>query len=556
MRGTPLTKEIFLNGTGLSIEAACSAIRQHQHVRLTPEARARLRETRQYIEDNWLTNDSPPIYAFNTGVGGRKNVRIGVEEMEEFQVNLMKAAAAGTGEPMPTEVVRMMMLLRINAFATDHSGIRLDIVERLAEMLNQGITPVVAAKGSVGASGDLAPLALMSAALIGSPESKVEFRGRVMAAPEAFRQAGMAEAVELKAKETAALINGATASLAYAVLAAHDARALLSNASISLCLSLEALRAEIACFADQVMLARPHRGQRRVARSVRRILRDTRRCTEPARQMPPWNASGGGAAAAANRPEGPVSPRIQEAYSLRCAPQVHGPVLDALDYVEQILTTEMNSATDNPLIFREGERYSVTSVGHFHGQYIAQAMDLLALALTDLSAISDRRSARLVDPACSYGLPGGLAALRPGVNPGLSGVQSTGTGLVLENIGLCSPASVISLPAKANTEDHISNSCFAARRTRTILENSQAVVAAEMLLAAQALDIAEPSLEEFAVGIGTKAAWRALREEVPASLDGGRWAYADLDRVRALVAGGAIVSRVETACGSLWADQP
>lgn len=550
-----MAEEIFLDGTGLSIEAACSAVRQDRPVRLTPEARARLQGTRRYIENNWLTNDAPPIYAFNTGVGGRKNVRIDLDEMAEFQVNLMRAAAAGTGEPMPSEVVRMMMLLRINAFATDHSGIRVEIVERLAEMLNKGITPVVPSKGSVGASGDLAPLALMSAALVGSPESKVEFQGRVMAAPDAFRQAGMAEAVALQAKETAALINGATASLAYAVLAAHDGRALVSNASIALCLSLEALRAETACFEDHVMLARPHRGQRRVARSIRRILRDTQRCTEAARQLQPWNAAGGTGSAAANRQEGPIPPRIQEAYSLRCAPQVHGPALDALDYVDQILTTEMNSATDNPLIFRDGDRYSVTSVGHFHGQYIAQAMDLLALVLTDLSAISDRRSARLVDPACSYGLPGGLAALRPGVNPGWSGVQSTGTGLVLENMGLCSPASVISLPAKANTEDHISNSCFAARRTRTVLENSQAVVAAEMLLAAQALDIAEQALRDFDVGIGTKAAWRAVRAQVPAALEGGRWAYADLDQVKALVVGGDIVSHVEAACGSLWADE-
>jgi histidine ammonia-lyase len=229
-------------------------------------------------------------------------------------------------------------------------------------------------------------------------------------------------------------------------------------------------------------------------------------------------------------------------------------VLDALDYIDRILTAEMNSATDNPLIFREGDSYSVISGGNFHGQYIAQAMDLLALVLTDLSAISDRRSARLVDPACSFGLPGGLAALRPGVNPGLSGIQSTGTGLVLENVGLCSPASVISLPAKGNTEDHISNSCFAARRTRTVLENAQTVIAVEMLLAAHALDIAEESLADFDVGIGTKAAWRALREEIPAALEGGRWAYADIERVRALVVAGDIVGRVEAACGSLWKD--
>ncbi|MCB1385889.1 MAG: aromatic amino acid lyase [Nitratireductor sp.] len=543
-----MEKEIEITGADMRLDGVVSAARGGKPVRLAHQVRENLSETRRYIEDNWLTDQAPPIYAFNTGVGGRKNIRITQQEMEAFQVNLMRAAAAGAGEPMPDEVVRAMMLLRVNAFATNHSGVRVEIVERLVDMLNKGITPVVSSKGSVGASGDLAPLALMSAAMVGAAESKVRFQGAVMAAPEAFRRAGMAETIDLKAKETAALINGATASLAYAVLAASDARRLLSNASISLCLSLEALRAEIACFEDRVMAARPHHGQRRVARSMQRILRDTRRCTEAARQVPPWNAAGARGAVDA------VPPRIQDAYSLRCAPQVHGPVLDALDYIDRILTTEINSATDNPLIFRDGDRYSVISGGHFHGQYIAQAMDLLALVVTDLSAISDRRSERLVDPACSFGLPGGLAAVRPGVNPGLSGAQSTGTGLVLENIALCSPASVISLPAKGNTEDHISNSCFAARRTRTVLENAQAVIAVEMLLAAQALDIAEPSLAGFAVGTGTRAAWRALREEVPAALEGGRWVYADIERVRTLVVAGDIVDRVEAACGSLWGD--
>ncbi len=550
-----MTDYLDLDGINLSMADSVSVVRRGRPVRLAPEVRVRLQETRQYIERNWLTNDSPLIYSFNTGVGGQKSVRIALEDMAEFQVKLIKTAAAGTGEPMPAEVVRMMMLLRINAFATDHSGIRVEVIERLAEMLNRDITPVVAAKGSVGASGDLAPLAFMSAALIGSPDSKVEFQGTVMAAPEAFRKAGMPETIELDAKEGSALVNGATASLAYAVLAAHDARALVGNASISLCLSLEALRAEIACYEDRVMLARPHRGQRRVAGSIRRILRDTQRCTEAARQIQPWTAAGGGAPAVAAQQAAPVPPRIQEAYSLRCAPQVHGPVLDALDYVDRILTTEINSATDNPLIFRDGDLYEVTSVGHFHGQYIAQAMDLLALALTDLSSIADRRSARLVDPACNYGLPGGLAALRPGVNPGLAGVQSMGTGLVLENVGLCSPASVISLPAKANTEDHISNSCFAARRTRTVLENAQAVIAVEMLLAAQALDIAEQSLGGFELGRGTKAAWQALREEVPVAFDSSRWPSLDIERVKALVVGGVFVERVEQACGPLWGDE-
>jgi histidine ammonia-lyase len=423
-------------------------------------------------------------------------------------------------------------------------------------MLNHGITPIIASKGSVGASGDLAPLAMMSAALMGAPESLVELHGREMPAPAAFRQAGMSENIVLQAKDAAALINGATASLAYAVLAAYDSRLLVSNASIALCLSLEALRAETSCFDDRVMRARAHEGQRRVARSIRRVLRGTNRCSEEARQIHLWTGVGVGPAFAGKPREPAIAPRIQDAYSMRCAPQVHGPVIDALDYIDRILAIEMNSATDNPLIFQNVETYDVVSGGNFHGQYIAQAMDLLALVVTDLASISDRRSARLVDPACNFDLPGGLAANRPGVNPGFSGVQSMGTGLVLESVGLCSPASVISLPAKGNTEDHISNSCFAARRSRTIVENTHTVIAIEMLLAAEALDISDRSLSDFDVGIGTRAAWRTIREEVPAAvLHGSRWAYADVERVRGLAVGGSVLNRVEAACGALWADE-
>jgi histidine ammonia-lyase len=230
-------------------------------------------------------------------------------------------------------------------------------------------------------------------------------------------------------------------------------------------------------------------------------------------------------------------------------------VLDALQYVDGILATEMNSATDNPLIFPEGEGYAIVSGGHFHGQYIAQAMDLLALSVTDLSAICDRRSARLIDPACSFGLPANLIAQRPGINTGFSVAQSTGTGLVLENMGLCSPASATSLPAKGNTEDHISNSCFAARRTRTVVENAQAVVAVEVLLAAQALDLAERDLHAYPVGVGTAAAWRAVRTCVPAMLGDDRWLYDDLDQVRSLIVDGSLAAAVQSACGPLWSAQ-
>jgi histidine ammonia-lyase len=214
----------------------------------------------------------------------------------------------------------------------------------------------------------------------------------------------------------------------------------------------------------------------------------------------------------------------------------------------------MNSATDNPLVFREGEGYAIVSGGHFHGQYIAQAMDLLALAVTDLAAICDRRSARLVDPACSFDLPASLIARRAGVNTGLAGVQSMGTALVMENMGLCHPASVTSLPAKGNTEDHVSNSCFAARRSRTVVQNAQAVVAVEMLLAAQALDLAERDLADWPVGAGTRAAWHAIRAHVPASLDDDRWVCDDVENVRALVVAGTVTQAVEAAIGPLWSQ--
>jgi histidine ammonia-lyase len=546
---------VVLDGSGLDGRALVSIARFNAPVQLSEMSRASLQATRQYIDHHWLTDDAPLMYAFNTGVGALKNLRIGADQVVEFQTNLIRASSAGTGEPVPVEVVRAMMVLRVNAFASDYSGVRPEIVDRLMAMLNQGITPQVAAQGSVGASGDLAPLAMMAGAMMGLPRSKVNYKGQVMAATDAFLAAGMTETMDVQAKDATALINGTTASLAYAALAAYDARSLLGDATISLVLSLEALRCELSCFDDRVMLARSHPGQRAVAASMRRVLRGTQRCTEEARQVRLRSTAGLDIALAGTLHSPALAPRIQDAYSLRCAPQVHGPVRDALDYIDKILTTEMNSATDNPLIFKEGEHYQVVSGGHFHGQYISQAMDLLALVITDLAAICDRRSARLVDPACSFDLPAGLIAERPGVNTGLSGVQSMGTALVLENMGLCSPASATSLPAKGNTEDHISNSCVAARRARAVVQNAQTVIAVEMLLATQALDLAERDLAAFPVGAGTKAAWDAVRAHLPASLGSDRWVFDDIEVLRSLVVGGEISRAVDVAVNSLWPEE-
>lgn len=546
------TSVITLDGAHLRAEDVVAIARGGATVALADAARQALDATRGYIESHWLNDAAPLMYAFNTGVGALKSQRIAPAEISTFQASLVRSHSAGTGEPMPDEVVRAMMALRVNAFASNHSGVRVAIIDRLIAMLNHGITPVVPSKGSVGASGDLAPLALMSGALMGLPESRVTYRGEVMPAARAFEQAGMAPTMDVQAKDATALINGATASLAYAVLAAHDARELLGSATLSMAMTLEALRGELSCFEDRVMLARPHRGQRRVAAAIRQLVAGSQRCTEPARQLRLRGTPGLDPAQAGTPHKPPLAPRIQDVYSLRCVPQVYGPVLDALDYVDGILATEMNSATDNPLIFPEDAGYAIVSGGHFHGQYIAQAMDLLALAVADLSAICDRRSARLVDPACNFGLPANLIAQRPGINTGFSVVQSMGTGLVLENMGLCGPASATSLPAKGNTEDHISNSCFAARRTRTVVENTQAVVAVELLLAAQALDLAEPDLAAYPVGAGTAAAWSAVRAAVPAMLGDDRWVHDDIAQLRARVADGSLTAATQSACGPLW----
>jgi histidine ammonia-lyase len=500
------------------------------------------------------------MYSFNTGVGALKSLRITPDLIPTFQRNLILAHSGGTGEPMPDDAVRAMMLLRANAFASNYSGVRVEVLQRLLDMLNHGITPVVASKGSVGASGDLAPLAIMSGAMMGMPECSVRYQGKVLSAPEAFSAAGLAPSLVFLAKDASALINGSTASLAYAVLAAYDARRLLDNATISLALSLEALRAELSCFEERVMLARPHKGQQRVAQALRKILQGTQRCTEPARQIKLWGTPGIKAEDIGKPHSPPLAPRIQDVYSLRCAPQVHGPVLEALDYIDGILNVEMNSATDNPLIFPEGQAegetassFKIISCGHFHGQYIAQAMDLLALVVTDLGAICDRRSARLIDPACNFGIPANLIATLPGVNTGYSVVQSMSTGLVLENMGLCAPASATSLPAKGNTEDHISNSCFAARRTRTVVENTQAIVAVEMLLACQALDLIERDLKAYPVARGSKLAWNALRSAVPYAHEGDRWVHDDIEAAKQMVVKHSIAGLVHSECTSALA---
>jgi histidine ammonia-lyase len=533
-----------IDGFTLTVEQVIAASRDTSvKVDLAAASRAALKESRDYIENTWMHDEAPMMYSFNTGVGLLKDTRIKVEHIELFQTQLIKAHAAGMGEPFSEEVSRATMLLRANAFASNYSAPRVEVVDRLLAFLNAGIHPIMPQKGSVGASGDLAPLAYLAAAVAGFPQAEVMYQGKRMAAPEAIELAGIGVVeFDLKAKDASALINGCTVSLAVAVLAAHDARNLLSDACLSLGLTLEAMRAEMSAFDPRIHQARPHAGQIKTAAIIRKLLAGSTRTTHEARavQFPEE----------LRRTDVPYTARIQDVYSLRCAPQVYGPVFDALDYIDNIVDKEINSATDNPLIFdKDGGGFEIISGGNFHGQYLAQAMDLLAISVADLGSICERRVARLIDPTLSWGLPRNLMSGVRGVNTGYPVVQCSLSSLVMENRTLCMPGSVDSIPAKGNSEDHVSNSTWCARKAATVVANTQYIVGVEMLLAAQALTMTEALLPGFVLGAGTKAAYEEVRRQIPACLDGDRWFHDDIVAAQSFVTTGSVRKAVVEKIG-------
>jgi histidine ammonia-lyase len=511
---------------------------------LHPDAREKIAATRAYIDREWMHDDAPLMYAFNTGVGLFKDQRVLIADMADYQRKTVYAHATGIGEPFAEDTTRAMMLLRANAFASNFSGPQPELVERLIAFLNAGLHPVIPQKGSVGASGDLAPLAHMAGALCGFAEAEIVYRGRRLPAPEAIAKAGFEPEFVMGAKDASALINGSTTSLALGVLAVHDARRLLKQADIALCLSLEAMRGELNAFDPRLHKARPHPGQGRVARNVLRVTEGTKRCGQAARDLIFPDEP--------RQPDQSAAPRVQDVYSLRCAPQVHGPAIEAIEYAERIFSTEINSATDNPLIFDDGDGVYVSiSGGHFHGQYMAQALDFLAIAMADLGAISERRLARLIDPTMSYGLPRNLLAGKRGLNTGYATVQCSMSALVMENRGLATPGSVDSIPGKSNAEDHVSNSAWCGRKTRMIIENVEQIVAGELLMAAQALSLVEPIAGAFPLGKGSRAALEAIRGAIPPALEGDRWYATEMGQALALVRSGVVTEAVEAAVGAL-----
>lgn len=468
-------------------------------------------------------------YGITTGFGKFCNVVISKEDNTTLQKNLIMSHACGQGSPLPRETVRAMMVLRANALAVGNSGIRPTTVRHLIDMINADIVPVVPEKGSLGASGDLAPLAHIALVLIGLGEAF--YKGERMPGLKALALAGL-HPVTLEAKEGLALINGTQAMTAIGALAVHDAFALYKSAMLASALTLQALHGIIDAFDPRIHELRRQRGQISCAAEMRRLVEDSRMTTRQGEQ------------------------RVQDAYALRCIPQVHGASLDAILYVQGVVENELNAVTDNPLIFPHpeamlGHRSSggltedpgdIISGGNFHGQPIALAMDFLGIACAELANISERRIERLVNPALSEGLPAFLTT-SGGLNSGFMIVQYAAAALVSENKVLAHPASVDSIPSSANQEDHVSMGTIAARKAASILENAQRVVAMELASACQALDLRAiqmgiPAIESR-LSAKTAAAYKVVRSVVE-RLDIDRVMYPDLDALFTLVAGGSI----------------
>ncbi|GAB1432508.1 histidine ammonia-lyase [Spirochaetota bacterium] len=509
----PLTlKDISAAAKSIWTEAAA----EHIHVELGRDAISRMEASRKLVER--CVEDGLVRYGITTGFGKFCDTVISKAENAQLQRNLIISHSCGVGEPLPEAVVRAMMLLRVNALAVGYSGVRVSTVEALLGMLNKGVVPVVPEKGSLGSSGDLAPLSHMVLVLIG--EGEAFYKGRRMPGAKALDAAGL-KAISLAAKEGLALINGTQCMTAIGSLVCADAANLVALSEIVASLSFQALRGITDAYDPRIHELRGQKGQAGSAAALLKLLENSRLATR----------------------QGEL--RVQDAYALRCIPQVHGASRDAIAYVYDIVSRELGAVTDNPIIFPEDE--AIISGGNFHGQPIALAMDFLGIALSELANISERRTERLVNPALSNGLPAFLST-DGGLNSGFMIAQYSAASLVSENKVLAHPASVDSIPSSANQEDHVSMGTIAARKARSIYENVLSVLAIEYLAACQAIDLRKEEGGADALSPAGMAAYTVLRHRVP-FLGADRVMYPDINTAAELLRNGSVLKAVESLPG-------
>lgn len=502
---------IIIRGDDLKIEEVVRVARKKEKVEIDGKVKKRVEEARKFVEK--ILKEDKPVYGINTGFGELANVRIGNNKIEELQENLIRSHACGVGEALDEEIVRAMLLLRLNSLAKGYSGIRYELLEKLKEALNKGFYPYVPMQGSVGASGDLTMLAHITLSLMG--EDEAFYGGKRISSKEVLKKLGI-KPIKLKAKEGIALINGSQFMTSVLCLSFHDTLNLIKNAQVVGVMSLEALRGTDQAFREEISRARAYKGQLAVARNLWKLTRDSeiikshRNC-----------------------------PKVQDAYSLRCMPQVFGAMYEAIYFIERILKVEINSANDNPLIFEN----EIISGGNFHGEPIAIALDLLNIVLTKLSSFSERRIARLLDEKLSM-LPPFLAE-NPGLNSGLMLLQYVAASLTSENKSMAYPASIDNIPTSANQEDYQSMGSISAIKNMRILKNAEKVIAIEYIVASQALDFIDLSPSP-----ASKAAHDFIRKYVK-RIRQDRPLHKDIDKITKFVHNGEILMEVERVVGKL-----
>ncbi|MBG0783932.1 MAG: histidine ammonia-lyase [Anaerolineaceae bacterium] len=513
-------EQVIIDGDHLTIEEIVAVARHNTSVVLAPIAKEAVERAHGWVEQIVAKGD--PVYGINTGFGIFADQRIPSGDSAKLSRNLILSHSVGTGEPLADEIVRAAILVRANTLAKGFSGVRAVVVETLIALLNQQVTPVVPSQGSLGSSGDLGPLSHLALVFTTDSEDRedesgfAKYQGEVLTGKEAMRRAGI-ERLILGAKEGLAVNNGATFSAAIGALAVYDAKTLLTGAEISLAMTLEAVMGCSGAFDLRLHQARGHAGQERVAKAVHALTRGSSLI------------DGYG--------------RIQDAYSLRCGPQVQGIGWETLDFVRGVIEREINAATDNPLLFDPGV---AVSGGNFHGEPVGVVMDYLGIGLAEIASISERRTFRLTDGHLNADLPPMLVDRfeDAGLNSGLMMPQYTAASLVLENQTLATPDSVHSLPTSAEQEDHNANAMTAARHTREIVANTAHVLAIELFTGSRALDLRKRLSPEMVLGEGTSKAYQTIRKEVVYRPGDALWGP-DIDRIRTLLLNRTLENSIE-----------
>nr|WP_283247450.1 aromatic amino acid ammonia-lyase [Lederbergia citrea] len=518
------TEFLIIDGETLSYEKIFEYIENpHLQVALSIEAINRVNHYRSAV-DQWLVDEKKVIYGVTTGLGKLKDFVVDERNQNEFQRKILLSHAVGLGPDFPEQVVRLAMLLRANVFARGNSGVRIEFIERILQLLNKGVYPCVPQIGSLGV-GDLQPMAHIGLCLIGAPEGKARFRGDKGISPDILAKAQIVPITfEMTAKEALSLIDGSTMVLAASIYAYYQAQQLCKIADMAAALNIEATRGEMNALDPRIHEVNNLQSEQDTARILREFLEGSQWTTDEGRKR-----------------LGELKPRVQDAVSIRSTAQVHGAIKDVLQYIQSILDREMNASKDNPLIFFDGVNFESLSGGNYHGAHLSYALDFMGIVITDLAVISERRSARLLDPFMSYGLPTNLVA-KAGLNTGFALVHANATAMVGEIRILATPASVGSIPAKGNQEDHNSMAMGAVRKLMHMIELAQQVLAIELLVAAQAIDLISENMQGLCMGKGTFAIHRWIRLSI-APMWEDRFILPDLEKMIEFVKSGQILGQ-------------